>query len=309
MFCSEFAWSLLALGLRSRLLPRRQRPQRPASCSRSWADACRRHVVARRYRRGYAGHADGPLLVIDAMKLPEAERNSWCIWCSPAVGRPRPAIGRASADRTDMKSNSHRWRRYYLGMLAEKRGTKERASSPTRRQGDVPDNCSPASFPHDSCYPPHSRSHDGLRRHGRSRVSVSHREAQRFAAWLRGRDRWIVLVPQHGHRVAFGFALPATAADPIFIANERSFFAVPTALPWSSVRKLPVLSRPCFLPASLGKLVSTCTPITSVQVFGVLCATRHLPRCSGPYPATPAPIITAHAYPSPQGRDVQFPRR
>jgi hypothetical protein len=78
MFCSEFAWSLLALrdcdpeeaggafrsgGVPSCVSP----PMRPMRATGTY--------VIRNSRSAYTGLADGPLLVIDALNLPSAERD------------------------------------------------------------------------------------------------------------------------------------------------------------------------------------------------------------------------------------------
>jgi len=78
MFCSEFAWSLLAL--------RDCDPEKTGEAfKRGGVPSCVRPVmrpmratgsyVTRKSRNAYTGLADGPLLVIAALKLPQAERD------------------------------------------------------------------------------------------------------------------------------------------------------------------------------------------------------------------------------------------
>ena len=151
MFCSEFAWSLLAL--------RDCDPKTTAQTFKgSSVPACVQpimrpmhaagNILTRRYRRGYAGHADGPLLVINAMKLPEAERNKLVrmVFAERSGGLARLSDAHRQIAQ-DMKSKFAPLEKYYLGMLAEKRGTKEaRKLADAFNKGDVPDNYSPASF-------------------------------------------------------------------------------------------------------------------------------------------------------------------
>ena len=78
LFCSEFAWSMLALSdcdpaktadafKGSRVPSCIKEPMRPMSATGN--------VVPRHGRWSYSGLGDGPLLVIDAMKLPAEERQ------------------------------------------------------------------------------------------------------------------------------------------------------------------------------------------------------------------------------------------
>ena len=79
MFCSEFVWSILAL--------RKCDPKTTADAFKgpgvpSCVDPAMTpmkatgNYISRRSASSYAGLADGPLLVIDAMKLPDDERNA-----------------------------------------------------------------------------------------------------------------------------------------------------------------------------------------------------------------------------------------
>jgi len=78
IFCSEFAWSVLALrdcdpdqagdAFKGSGVPSCIRPaMRPMRATGSY--------ITRKSRSSYTGLADGPLLVIDALKLPHAERD------------------------------------------------------------------------------------------------------------------------------------------------------------------------------------------------------------------------------------------
>jgi hypothetical protein len=78
LFCSEFAWSMLALRdcdpaktadafKGSRVPSCVKEPMRPMTATGN--------VVPRNGRSSYSGLGDGPLLVIDSMKLPAAERE------------------------------------------------------------------------------------------------------------------------------------------------------------------------------------------------------------------------------------------
>lgn len=76
MFCSEFAWSLLALRNCSPGDAAAFNGRRVPSCVRAPMTPMHAtgNIIAKRLVSSQAGLADGPLLVIDSMKLPKAER-------------------------------------------------------------------------------------------------------------------------------------------------------------------------------------------------------------------------------------------
>lgn len=151
MFCSEFAWSLLALrdcdpkgtaqSFKGSSVPSCVRPiMRPM---RAAGD-----LLTRRFRPGYAGLADGPLLVISAMKVPETERARLVrtVFAERRDGLAKMSEGHRQAALA-MKPKFAPLEKYYAGMLAGKRGTKEaRALGDAFNKGEVPDNYSPTSF-------------------------------------------------------------------------------------------------------------------------------------------------------------------
>jgi hypothetical protein len=151
MFCSEFAWSLLAL--------RDCDPKTTAQTFKSSSvPSCVRPIMqpmhaagdllTRRFRPGYAGLADGPLLVVNAMKLPEAERTKLLrtVFAEKPGGTAKMSEGHRQVAQT-MKPKFAPLEKYYLGMLAGKRPTKEaRMLAQAFNKGEVPDNYTPTSF-------------------------------------------------------------------------------------------------------------------------------------------------------------------
>ena len=78
MFCSEFVWSVLALRDcdPDKTADAFKAAASPPASSRSWSRMkATGDYITRRGRSSYAGLAEGPLLVVDSLKLPDAERD------------------------------------------------------------------------------------------------------------------------------------------------------------------------------------------------------------------------------------------
>ncbi len=120
MFCSEFAWSMLALRNcdpdktaddfnGSRVPACIKEPMRPMKATGT--------VVPRHRRSSYSGLADGPLLVVDAMNLPAEERAK--VLHSIFVERPDGLKKMSEGHRTvaqSMAPQFARLERYYAGI-------------------------------------------------------------------------------------------------------------------------------------------------------------------------------------------------
>jgi hypothetical protein len=160
LFCSEFAWSLLALrdcdpdktgdafkggGVPSCVRP----PMQPMRATGSY--------VTRKGRSAYTGLADGPYLVIDALHLPRAEQEK--MLQSIFVENPKGLAKMSSGHRTVAKEMQPKFARlaaYYqsaasgswLGLKAKVMGA---AIGQT-----IPENYSPTSFLINTLLPPDS---------------------------------------------------------------------------------------------------------------------------------------------------------
>jgi hypothetical protein len=150
MFCSEFAWSLLAL--------RDCDPTKSADAfKRSGVPSCVKPImepmkatgdyITRRGRSANAGLAEGPLLVIDSLKLPNAERDKLMhtVFVENKAGLAKMSVGhRQVAEK--YKSDFEKLEAYYLGVNGAWGPTlKARLISSGFRSG-IPQNYSPTSF-------------------------------------------------------------------------------------------------------------------------------------------------------------------
>jgi hypothetical protein len=151
MFCSEFAWALLSLrdcdpaktadafkgsGVPSCI----KEPMKPMSATGDY--------IVRRGRYSYSGLADGPLLVVDALKLPEEEKNKLLhsVFVSNPNGLAKMSTGHQKIAK-DMSPKFAPLEEYYLG-VGGKWGPSFRArmiSNAFNKQG-IPENYSPTSF-------------------------------------------------------------------------------------------------------------------------------------------------------------------
>ncbi len=120
MFCSEFAWSMLAL--------RDCDPDKTADDFKgSRVPACIKpvmrpmkatgNVVPHHWRSSYSGLADGPLLVIDAMKLPAEQRQKLLqsVFVDNPEGLKKMSVGHRTIAQS-MKPKFERLESYYTGI-------------------------------------------------------------------------------------------------------------------------------------------------------------------------------------------------
>jgi hypothetical protein len=150
MFCSEFAWSLLAL---RDCNPAKDaeafKGSRVPSCVKPIMEPMRAtgDYITRRGRSSNAGLAEGPLLVVDALKLPEAERDKLLhtVFVENKSGMARMSVGHRQVAET-MQSKFAPLEKYYLGVQGKWGPTFEaRLISAGFRRG-IPENYSPTSF-------------------------------------------------------------------------------------------------------------------------------------------------------------------
>lgn len=151
MYCSEFVWSLLAL--------RDCDPNASGDkFKESGVPSCVREImrpmavtgdyVGRKWRTSYSGLADGPLIVVDALKLPEAEREKLIhsIFVDNPAGLSRMSVGHRKVA-TDMKPKFAPLEKYYIGALGGFWGPSIEARMISHGFNKaVPDNYSPTSF-------------------------------------------------------------------------------------------------------------------------------------------------------------------
>ncbi len=120
MFCSEFAWSMLAL--------RDCDPDKTADDFKgSRVPACIKepmhpmkatgNVVPHHWRSSYSGLADGPLLVVDSMKLPAEQRDKLLhsVFVDNPEGLKKMSVGHRTIAKS-MKSKFERLESYYTGI-------------------------------------------------------------------------------------------------------------------------------------------------------------------------------------------------
>lgn len=150
MYCSEFAWSLLAM--------KNCDPEKSADAFKaSGIPSCVKPMmtpmdatgdfVANNSRNANLGYADGPLMVIDTMKLPEAERTKLLkdVFVSNQSGLAKLSTGhRAVAQQ--MQPRFAPLERYYVGVKAEGGPTQEAKIIGASFNQELPDNYSPTSY-------------------------------------------------------------------------------------------------------------------------------------------------------------------
>lgn len=162
MFCSEFVWSLLALrdcdpaktadefkgsDVPSCVLPVMQ----PMSVTGDF--------VGRKWRSSNAGLADGPLIAVDALKLPEADREKLIhsIFVDNPAGLSRMSPGHRKVA-TDMKPKFAPLEKYYIGALGGFWGPSIEARMISHGFNKaVPDNYSPTSYLINTMLPPNNK--------------------------------------------------------------------------------------------------------------------------------------------------------
>jgi hypothetical protein len=158
MFCSEFAWSLLALrdcdpaksdgafkgsGVPSCVKPA-MKPMRATG-----------DYITRRGRSSYTGLAEGPLLVIDALKLPEAERDKLlhAVFVANQTGMAKLSAGHKTLAES-MQPKFEPLEKYYLGVNGKWGPTFEARLISNAFNKGIPENYSPTSFLINTFLPP-----------------------------------------------------------------------------------------------------------------------------------------------------------
>jgi hypothetical protein len=159
LFCSEFAWSLLSLrdcdpGKTAEVF----KGSRVPSCVREPMKPMRvtGDYMSRRGRWSYSGLADGPLMVIDALKLPAEQRDKLIhsVFIENPAGLSKMSVGHRKVA-TDMKPKFAPLEKYYLGVYNGIWG----ASVEARMIGAafnkaIPENYSPTSYLINTLLPP-----------------------------------------------------------------------------------------------------------------------------------------------------------
>jgi hypothetical protein len=150
MFCSEFAWSLLAL--------RGCDPAKSGDAfKKSGIPSCVKPImeplkatgdyITRRGRSTNAGLAEGPLLVVDSMKLPDAERDKvlHTVFIENKAGMAKMSVGhRQVAEK--YQPDFEKLEKYYLGVNGKWGPTLQARLISSGFRSGVPQNYSPTSF-------------------------------------------------------------------------------------------------------------------------------------------------------------------
>jgi hypothetical protein len=150
MFCSEFAWSLLAL-----------RDCDPAKSGdafkKSGIPSCVKPImepmkatgdyITRRGRSSYAGLAEGPLLVVDSLKLPDAERDKLLhtVFVENKAGMAKMSAGHKQVAE-QYQSKFEPLEKYYLGVNGKWGPTLQARLIGSGFRSGIPQNYSPTSF-------------------------------------------------------------------------------------------------------------------------------------------------------------------
>jgi hypothetical protein len=150
MFCSEFAWSLLSLrdcdpakaadAFKGSRIPSCVRePMKPMSATGDY--------ITRRGRYSYAGLTEGPLLVVDSLKLPTEERKK--LLHAVFVDTPSDVAKLSPGHKTlaeSMKPKFAPLEKYYLGVGGNWGPTMEARMVSMAFNRGIPENYSPTSF-------------------------------------------------------------------------------------------------------------------------------------------------------------------
>jgi len=150
MFCSEFVWSLLAL--------RNCDPRKDGDAfNRSGIPSCVRPAmqpmratgdyISRRGRSSYPGLAEGPLMVIDALKLPAAERDKLLhtVFVPNPKGMAKLSVGHKTLAQS-MQPKFAPLEQYYLGVNGGIAGGWKARMIANAFNRNIPENYSPTSF-------------------------------------------------------------------------------------------------------------------------------------------------------------------
>jgi hypothetical protein len=150
MFCSEFVWSLLAL-----------RDCDPAKSGdafkKSGIPSCVKPImepmkatgdyITRRGRSSYAGLAEGPLLVVDSMKLPDAARDKLLhtVFVENKAGLAKLSPGHKQVAE-EYQSKFEPLEKYYLGVNGKWGPTLQARLISSGFRSGIPQNYSPTSY-------------------------------------------------------------------------------------------------------------------------------------------------------------------
>jgi hypothetical protein len=160
MFCSEFAWSLLAL-----------RDCDPAKSGdafkKSGIPSCVKPImepmkatgdyITRRGRYSYAGLAEGPLLVVDSLKLPDAARDKLLhtVFVPSKDGLSKMSVGHRQVAE-QYQSKFEPLEKYYLGVNGKWGPTLQARLISSGFRNGIPQNYSPTSFLINTLLPPNN---------------------------------------------------------------------------------------------------------------------------------------------------------
>lgn len=150
MFCSEFAWSLLALrdcdpaksgdAFKGSRIPSCVKPiMQPMKATGDY--------ITRRGRSSYSGLAEGPLLVIDSLKLPDAERDKLlhAVFVANKSGLAKLSAGHKTLAES-MSPKFAPLEKYYLGVNGKWGPSWEARLISNGFKRGIPENYSPTSF-------------------------------------------------------------------------------------------------------------------------------------------------------------------
>jgi len=160
MFCSEFAWSLLSLrdcdpakaadAFKGSRIPSCVRePMKPMSATGDY--------ITRRGRYSYAGLTEGPLLVVDSLKLPTEQRKKLlhAVFVDTPSGVAKLSAGHKTLAQS-MKPKFAPLEKYYLGVGGNWGPTIEARMVSIAFNRGIPENYSPTSFLINTLLPPNN---------------------------------------------------------------------------------------------------------------------------------------------------------
>jgi hypothetical protein len=158
MYCSEFAWSLLALRQCDPATSGEEfKGSRIPSCVKEIMEPMRAtgDYIFKKSKGSYSGLADGPLMVIDSMSLPDERKTE--LVKSIFVNDPKKMAKMSSGHRDvaeDMQPRFEKLETYYMGVVDG--GWQQWRSRAMRLlfNRQVPDNYSPTSYLINTLLPP-----------------------------------------------------------------------------------------------------------------------------------------------------------
>jgi hypothetical protein len=160
MFCSEFVWSVLAL--------RDCDPAKSADAfKKSGVPSCVKPImeplkatgdyITRRGRSSNAGLAEGPLLVVDSLKLPDAERDKLLqtVFVENKAGLAKMSVGhRQVAEK--YQADFAKLEKYYLGVNGRWGPSLQARLISSGFRSGIPQNYSPTSYLINTLLPPNN---------------------------------------------------------------------------------------------------------------------------------------------------------